>query len=247
MRLVRVDAGNLRNAIPREAFAELSVPEERSAELNDHIAQMRAVFCAELARVEPHLRVELTTASGQTPDFWTGKGVQERLIHAVCACPTGVMRMSDTLPGLVETSSNLAVVRSGKGLIEVQNLVRSSVDSARDALCESIDSLFTLAGAETDFNGHYPGWIPNRESTILRTVEQVYREIFGHPPQTGAMHAGLECGIIGAAYPQLDMISFGPTIVDPHSPDERVLISSVGRFWDLLVGTLARIPHRSAA
>ena len=244
VRLVRVDAGNLRNAIPREAFALLALPRERLEQVCATVAQMGATCGKELAQVEPQLKVELRPSAHDT-EYWIEKRVQERLIHAVCACPSGVIRMSDSLPGLVETSTNLAVVRSGEDFIEVQNLVRSSVDTARDYLCDRIDSLFSLAGAKSDFDGQYPGWSPNEHSAVLSTVQQVYREIFGRPPETGAMHAGLECGIIGGTYPRLDMISFGPTIVDPHSPDERVQISSVSRFWDLLVATLARIPHRS--
>ena len=164
-----------------------------------------------------------------------------RLVHAVCACPSGVMRMSDDMPDLVESSNNLAIVRAAKGVIEIQNLVRSSVDSARDDICGKLASLFTLAGADTSYDGHYPGWQPDLSSPLLQLVRQVYRERFDGDATIGAIHAGLECGIIRTAYPDVEMISFGPTIRFPHSPDERVEIGSVGRFWELLVGVLEKV------
>ena len=145
---------------------------------------------------------------------------------------------------LVETSNNLAIVRSGEGAVVVECLLRSSVDSAREDLEMMIGSLFELAGAVPEFGGGYPGWRPDPDSSILKVMRKIHETKFGRAPEIRAVHAGLECGIIGGTYPSLDMISFGPTIRHPHSPDEKVEIASVSRFWDLLVATLAAVPEK---
>ena len=154
--------------------------------------------------------------------------------------------MSDSMPGLVETSTNLAIVKSDNAskTVSVACLMRSSVDSARAQLGSRMDSVFTLAGALVSLKGGYPGWKPNMESPILRTMQQVYHTKFGRIPEIKAIHAGLECGILGGTYPNWDMISFGPTIRFPHSPDEKVNIESVNKFWDFLVETLKSIPAK---
>jgi len=149
--------------------------------------------------------------------------------------------MSDRMPDLVESSNNLAIVQTKDARILVRNLVRSSVDTARNDICGRLQSLFHLAGAVTEVNGEYPGWQPQPESEILALVQRSYAALFRKPAEVGAMHAGLECGIIGATYPAMDMISFGPTIRFPHSPDERVHIPSVERFWSLLTRVLAEV------
>lgn len=240
LRIKSVDAGNMRNAIPREAFAIVAVGPGNAKALDDSLERWRSIFTAELKHADPEVRITLETVETE-PNGWMDHATAVRLTHAVRACPSGVMRMSDEMPGLVESSNNLAIVRAGKGVIEIKNLVRSSVDSSRDDICGKLASLFTLAGADTSFDGHYPGWQPDLSSSLLQLVRQVYRERFGSDAKTGAIHAGLECGIFRAAYPDIEMISFGPTIRYPHSPDERVEISSVGRFWELLVGVLAKV------
>jgi dipeptidase D len=149
--------------------------------------------------------------------------------------------MSDTMPGLVESSNNLAIVRVGNGAVEIFNLIRSSVDSAREDICSRIAALFSLIGAETRFDGQYPGWQADIGSELLLQVQSVYRETFAKEAGISAIHAGLECGILGASHPGIEMISFGPTIRFPHSPDERVHIPSVARFWKLLTGVLAKL------
>ncbi|MBL7970663.1 MAG: M20/M25/M40 family metallo-hydrolase, partial [Prolixibacteraceae bacterium] len=163
---------------------------------------------------------------------------------AIVACPNGVIRMSDSMPGLVETSTNLAIVKSDSEnkIVKIACLMRSSVDTARTELGSRMDSVFTLAGAEVKLTGGYPGWKPNMESPILKTMQEVYQAKFGRIPEIKAIHAGLECGILGGSYPHWDMISFGPTIRFPHSPDEKVNIESVGKFWEFLVETLKNIP-----
>jgi len=240
LKIGSVDAGSLRNAIPREAFAVVAVDASSTARLKQLIDRYLAVFSAELAKADPDLSIDLEQIE-PTLNGWIDQPTAQCLVHAISACPNGVIRMSDNIPGLVESSNNLAIVQAGEGRIKIKNLVRSSVDSARDDICGRLDSLFTLAGAETRFDGQYPGWQPNPSSALLQLVCGVYRDRFGVDAETGAIHAGLECGILGATYPAVEMISFGPTIRYPHSPDERVEISSVGRFWELLTGVLAKI------
>jgi dipeptidase D len=164
------------------------------------------------------------------------------------ACPNGVARMSDTMPGLVETSSNLAIVKSDpkKKTVNIACLMRSSVDSAKEVLGTRMWSLFNLAGAKVKFSGAYPGWKPNLDSPILKTMQEVYRKKYKKVPKIKAIHAGLECGILGGKYPDWDMISFGPTIRHPHSPDEKVNIATVQKFYDFLLETLKNIPAKEA-
>jgi dipeptidase D len=152
--------------------------------------------------------------------------------------------MSDEMAGLVETSTSLARVHVESGIAIVQFLTRSSVETARDDLSNTIEATFQLAGAEVQHSGGYPGWKPNADSKILRQMTRVYQELFGVEPKVNAVHAGLECGIIGSVYPGLDMISFGPTIKNPHSPDEKCEIASVEKYWDFLLATLKEIPEK---
>jgi dipeptidase D len=150
--------------------------------------------------------------------------------------------MSDAMPGLVETSNNLAIVKSEDGKIQIKCLMRSSVDSAKDILAQSLASVFILAGAKVEFSGGYPGWKPNMDSDILATMKVVYKDLYGNEPEVKAIHAGLECGILGGIYPNWDMISCGPTIRSPHSPDERVNIDTVEKWWSYVVKVLEKAP-----
>jgi len=169
---------------------------------------------------------------------------QEAFTNAIIACPNNVIRMSNDMEGLVETSTNLAVVTVKSGKAEALCLVRSSVDSAKYDLADMIDSVFTLAGGQTILDGDYPGWKPNPDSAILREMKEIYNNKFGKIPDIKAIHAGLECGLLGGVYPNFDMISFGPTIRYPHSPDEKVNIKTVEMFWDFLIETLKHIPKK---
>lgn len=166
------------------------------------------------------------------------------LIYALYACPNGVIRMITEMPGVVETSTNMAIVQSGNKKVDISTLQRSSVDSSKDDLCQMMRAVFELAGAKVEHAGAYPGWKPDVNSPILKTMREVYAEKFGRTPEQKVMHAGLECGLLGAVYPGLDMISFGPTIRNPHSPDEKVNIDSVGLFWEFLVETLRHVPGK---
>lgn len=178
------------------------------------------------------------------PKTVIGKDVQGRLIRAVNGCPNGVVRMSQDMKGLCETSTNLAVVKLENNKINVLCLLRSSVDSAKEYLTESMGSVFELAGAKVEFDGGYPGWKPNMNSNILKLMQQTYQGLYGKIPEVKAIHAGLECGLLGGVYPNWDMISFGPTIRFPHSPDEKVNVETVGKFYSWLLETLKNIPKK---
>ncbi|HEY3369568.1 MAG TPA: aminoacyl-histidine dipeptidase [Prolixibacteraceae bacterium] len=244
VRLASINGGNLRNAIPREAFGVITVPYEKADKLVGQIAGLTSIIKRELTVTEPTLKIDLSKT--EMPASLIDLKTQINLTHAIVACPNGAIRMSDSMPGLVETSTNLAIVISDNATktIDISCLMRSSVDSARAELGSRMDSVFTLAGAEVTLKGGYPGWKPNMESPILKTMQQVYKSKFGRVPEIKAIHAGLECGILGGTYPNWDMISFGPTIRFPHSPDEKVNIESVGKFWDFLVETLKNIPAK---
>ncbi len=237
-----IDGGSLRNAIPRESSAMVVVPSANVEQFLEGLSLLSGKIKNELSKADPALSIEAVPAT--IPDRVIDERVLVRFLDAVYACPNGVVRMSSEMGGLVETSSNLAIVKSGRGTITVECLLRSSVDSAREDLSAMIRSVSDLAGAVSLFDHGYPGWKPNPDSPILKTMQEIYRMKFGKNPDTKAVHAGLECGIIGANYPGLDMVSFGPTIRYPHSPDEKVEIASVGKFWEFLVETLAKVPAK---
>lgn len=243
LRLAKVEGGNLRNAIPREAMAVVLIPKDKAKDLEWAIEEYTQVVKKELATAEPDLNISFEKT--KPPKNVIDKNTQKNLINAICACPNEVIRMSNDMPGLVETSTNLAIVKldDKKNEIKVHCLLRSSVDTAKTALEQMVESVFELAGAkEIIFDGQYPGWKPNPNSPILNTMLEVYEKMFGKKPAIKAIHAGLECGLIGGVFPNLDMISFGPTIKYPHSPDEQCNIDTVQKFWDFLVETLRNIP-----
>ncbi len=241
-RLCCIEGGNLRNAIPREAFAVVTVPAENEDDLLETVADFEALFTEEFRGVEEGIsfKAERTDRiKGLMPEE-----VQDDLINAVTACPNGVYRFIPEVPEVVETSNNVAIVQSDGEKIEVKCLIRSSVESRKEELASMIESVFTLAGARVEFSGAYPGWKPNLESPILKEMIKVYETNYGKTPKIMIIHAGLECGILGTHYPEMDMISFGPTIRFPHSPDEKVNIETVQKFWDYLQKTLAEIPAK---
>lgn len=241
-RLVSIDGGSLRNAIPREAFAVITVPEENAEELVEALEEFEDIYKSEYNGVEPTL--SLVADKTELPSGVINEVVQDDLINSIHACPNGVLRFSVDMPGLVETSSNLATVKSEDGVIDAKCLIRSSVDTVKEDVESMIESTFRLAGAEVWFGGQYPGWQPNMDSAILKTMQDVYEKKWGKVPEIKAIHAGLECGILGSAYPHWDMISFGPTIRYPHSPDEKVNIETVGLFWEFLIETLKNVPEK---
>jgi dipeptidase D len=244
MKLASVDGGSLRNAIPRESFAVVAVPEKHNEEFLAAIPEFEATYKAELSAVEPDLT--FFAEATDVPKKVFKKKSQKNLINAIYACPNGVIRMSDDMEGLVETSLNLARVYSENGIITIQALIRSSVNSAKEDLAQMVSSTFELAGGKVKLEGEYPGWKPNMESPILKTMQNVYNDKYGKIPEIKAIHAGLECGLLGAVYPNWDMISFGPTIRFPHSPDEKVKIDTVAKFYDFLLETLKNVPVKVA-
>lgn len=241
IRISSIDGGSLRNAIPRESFAIISIPSENVDKFIKALNEAEAIYKAELIEKEPDLKMSFEKV--ETPKTVMPKDVQDRFINSLIACPNGVVRMIDSMPDTVETSNNMAIVKAGEGKASVYTLARSSVETAKEALVQSISAVFELAGADKiEFTGEYPGWKPNPNSDILKVMQETYNKIFNKIPEIKAVHAGLECGILGANYPNWDMISFGPTIRSPHSPDERVNIDTVEKFWTFLVETLKNIP-----
>lgn len=237
-----ISGGNLRNAIPRESTALVAVPDQQVKACIEALESLGRKMRAELAEADPGLRIEVQPSG--PPVSVIDAATTGRLLMALNACHNGVLRMSTEMAGLVESSCNLAVVRSSEKEIVVECLLRSSVDPAMEELGDSIAGLFSLAGATTRLEGGYPGWKPDRSSPILSVMLNVYEGLYGKLPEVSAVHAGLECGIIGGSYPNLDMISFGPTIRHPHSPDEKLEIASVARFWTLLVAALGAVPGK---
>jgi dipeptidase D len=240
IRLAEAAGGDLRNAIPRESYSVVLVEEKKAKDFEKFVKGYEKMYQAEFSDTEPDLKFAL--AKTEVPAKVMKKDEQYKIIRALFACPNGVQRMSQAMKGLVETSNNLAIVRCINGKFEAYNLTRSSVDSSKEATAWKIAAVFHLIGADVTLTGTYPGWKPNMKSPILETMSDVYKKMFGNVPEKKAIHAGLECGLIGGVYPNLDMISFGPTIRYPHSPDEKVNIASVVKFWDFLVGTLKHVP-----
>lgn len=239
VRVAKVDGGSLRNAIPREAYAIVTVPEDLVSELEELVTNFEEIFVEEYKGVET--KISFKIANAETPKTLIPEEIQDNLIHAVEACQNGVTSNLISFPGTVETSTNLARVKTEEGLIEVAFLSRSSSDTRKEYICSAIESTFALAGAKVEFGGNYPGWQPNVESKALHIVANIFEELFHKKANVNVIHAGLECGIILDSTPGLDIVSFGPTIVHPHSPDEHVVIDTVERFYLLLTTTLERL------
>ncbi len=243
IRLAEAGGGNMRNAIPRESFAILLVPAGKSKEFEKFVKGYEKMYRAEFAETEPDLQFRATGTD--VPSKVMKQKDQYRIIRAVFICPNGVQRMSQAMKGLVETSNNMAIIKCAGGKFECHCLARSSVDSAKESTSWRIAAGFHLIGAEVTMSGGYPGWNPNMNSPILKVVTGIYGKLFGKDPDVKAIHAGLECAIIGGTYPNLDMISFGPTIRHPHSPDEKVLVSSVSNFYRFIVEILKNVPSKA--
>ena len=242
MQLASVDGGGLRNAIPREAVAVVMVAAADVEKLKMIAAEAEKTFVAEYAAVEDSIAVAVAEVA--TPANVIPQDVAKRLMAAVVACPDGVEKMSMAMEGLVQTSNNLARVVSDNNVVKVQCLARSSIRSEKEALGSSIKAALELGGFAVELSGAYDGWAPNMQSPILKAMLASYEALYGKKPAVTAIHAGLECGIIGSNYPGLDMISFGPTICYPHSPDEKVEIASVEKFYDFLLHTLKNAPKK---
>ena len=238
-RLAKVEGGNMRNAIPREAYAVISVPSEEVENIKKLVEEYCDLFNKEYSITEN--KIEVLCEEIEMPELIIPEEIQDDLVNAITGCPNGVFRMIPAIPDTVETSMNLSIIEANATDISVKCLLRSSVDSKKEELASMVESVFTLAGAKVEFSGSYSGWNPNLDSTILNTMKEVYKQEFGEEAAVKVIHAGLECGILGAIEPKLDMVSFGPTIRHPHSPDEKINIESVGKFWKLLVATLEHL------
>lgn len=237
-----IDGGGLRNAIPRESFADLAIPMADVAAFQDFIAEQRATLLAEYKVTDPGLQilVEEIAAPAKVMDA----KFQTQVLRSIYACPNGIYRMSPDIKDLVQTSNNLARVLVKDGDYTILCLSRSSVDTEKWDVARAIQGSFELMGAEVSFDGSYPGWTPNPGASIIQLMSDLYREMFEEEPHVNACHAGLECGILGTNYPGMEMISFGPNIRGAHSPDEKVQISSVQKYWPYLLETLKRIPEK---
>lgn len=239
--LCEIDGGGLRNAIPRESVATIAMNP-----LNDgfqvEFQKWSDAIKSELSIAEPDL--DITLEAIERPDFCMENLKVRDFLRTIYTAHNGVYAMSATMPDLVETSNNIARVEMRNGEIKIGCLTRSSVNTAKMDLANSLRSAFETAGYEVTFSGDYPGWNPNPKSEILEVLKSKYESLFHEEPKVVACHAGLECGILGRNYPDMDMISFGPTILGAHSPDERVRISSVKKFWGFVQEILKDIPKK---
>ena len=241
-RLASWKGGNMRNAIPRDAEVVLTLPQENVPALKEAVAEWRDTFTAEYGCIEQELSLEVVDTN--RPALEVPEEVQDNLINALCACHNGVFRFIPDVPAIVETSSNLAIVEIGGGESFFKVLIRSSRDSMREALAETLESAFAMAGMKVELSGDYPAWQPNPHSEIVELMKNVYRDLFGTENHVQVIHAGLECGVIGANTPGMDMVSFGPTLRSPHTPNERCYIPSVEKYYRFVLATLERTPKK---
>jgi dipeptidase D len=239
-RVTSINGGSLRNAIPRESVSVVTIAKDSESQMATLISALSEEIKAEYMTMEPGLNI--TMVSLATPQKGMKADDQTRILNAIYTANNGVYRMSADIPDLVETSNNVARVLLENGELMIGCLTRSSVESSKMDLANALRAAFELAGCDVVFSGNYPGWTPNVHSPILRTMEGIYEKLFNEKPKVVACHAGLECGILGANYPGMDMISFGPTILGAHSPDERVSISSVQKYWKFVLEILKEIP-----
>jgi len=242
IRLASINGGNKHNAIPREAFAVVGVPKKDEKKLKKFVKKYNETVKAEFAAVEPDLSVSIE--KHEMPAKFMDEKTQRKLVNALYAVPHGVIKMSKDIQGLVETSTNLAVVETSGKNVNIVTSQRSSVASENEDIVNMVTTVFMLAGAEISYGDGYPGWKPDVNSDILKVFKSTFTRMYGKEPEVTAIHAGLECGIIKEKYPEMDMISFGPTMFGVHSPDEKLQISTVPEFWKQLTNSLKNIPSK---
>ena len=240
-RISTIEGGNKSNAIPREAEALVYVPTKKLNDASALVSQYSSILKAELATVEPDLFITLEEAKGKKKTKVLKKVLQKKILMTLSALPHGVMKMSADIPGLVETSTNVAIIKTDAKKVELITSQRSSVASEVDEIQHAVGSILELAGAEVEFAEGYPGWKPNMDSAILKHAKSTYKSLYGREPEVKAIHAGLECGIIGEKYPGMDMVSFGPTLEAVHSPDEKIYVDTVEKFYAYLLAILRTI------
>jgi len=239
-RLSTIEGGNKSNAIPREAEAVVFVPKKDINKAHKIIYEWNGKVKAELSSVEPDLQVIAEEVAIKKAKVLK-KPLQASLYKTISSLPHGVLKMSADIPGLVETSTNVAIIHTGKNKIELTTSQRSSVATEIEEALQTMYSIFSLGGAKVQHTEGYPGWKPNLDSPILKTAKESYKQLYGIEPEVKAIHAGLECGIIGEKYPGMDMVSFGPTLEGVHSPDEKIYIDTVEKFWNFLLAILRNI------
>jgi dipeptidase D len=242
MDIAEINGGSLRNAIPRESVSTVVVSSNKEADYIAAFDSMKQAIINEYRLLEPDLSIAAVETA--VPALIMDTVSKNNLLDALHGAHNGVFRMSPAIEDLVETSNNIAKVTVKDGNIKVENLTRSSVESSKEDLANSLRSVFELAGYEVSFTGSYPGWAPNMDSAILKVMDALYEEMNGQKAKVAACHAGLECGILGQNYPGMDMISFGPTIKGAHSPDERASITSMQKFWEFVLAILKHIPEK---
>lgn len=242
LRISEIDGGSLRNAIPRESNAIVAIDAVHKDAFENEIDALATLIKTENKTIEPNLNISVESC--ELPEKIMDLGVQEGLTRALYAALNGVYRMSADIEGLVETSNNIARVIVKDGEIKIGCLTRSSVESAKMDLANALRATFELTGCEVEFSGDYPGWTPNMDASILKVLSSLYEKLNGEKAHVAACHAGLECGILGQNYPDMEMISFGPTIRGAHSPDERASISSAQKYWKFVLEILKEIPKK---
>lgn len=243
LKIIKFTGGSLRNAIPREAFVHCAVPQHKVTELHSSLSDYLDCIKQEFHAVEPNLTMSAAANDEAQQNVWA-QTTQNAFIHLLNSLPNGVMRMSSDFAGIVETSLNVGVINTENNHISIISLIRSLIDSGKEEVEGILSSLTTLSGAKIGFTGQYPGWKPDPDSEIMALFRSLYEKTYGHKPNIMVIHAGLECGLFKEPYPKLDMISFGPTIKYPHSPDEMVQIETVEQFWQQLIKTLENIPAK---
>lgn len=232
--------GNMRNAIPREAEVVLTLPKENKEDLVALVAEYKTIFNNEFKGIENEITVLVEDV--ELPAEVVPEEIQDNLVDAIYAAHNGVWRYIPSIPNIVETSSNLAIVDIEGGKAAVKILARSSSESVKEEISRSLESCFNMAGMKVEFSGEYGGWNPNTESELIKVMQGLYKELFNEEPKVQVVHAGLECSIILSKYPGLDICSFGPTLRSPHTPNERAYWPSAAKFWALLTRTLEEIP-----
>jgi dipeptidase D len=240
-RLANINGGNKHNAIPRDAGAQLFIPVKNLEAAQEVVGQIGATLKAENVTVDPGLSISMTKMPGKKAGKVISKRQQKKLLQTITTMPHGVVKMSPDLPGLVQTSTNLAIIQTSPKAIHIHTSQRSSVPSELDDMTYVVRTVFDMGGAESETSNGYPPWKPNLDSEILKITKNTYIQLKGKEPEVKAIHAGLECGIIGEKYPGMDMVSFGPTLEGVHTPDERIHIDSVERFWNLLLRVLQSV------
>ena len=244
VQVIEIKGGSLRNAIPRESFAEVTISTTELTEVTDRFSEIAKTITQRFSEIEPGLSIDLKESVNSKKVM--DESDQLAVLQSLEGALNGVYLMSTEIPDLVEASNNIAKVTLHDGQVKVECLTRSSVETSKVELTQKLEENFGQSGFEVRLSGSYPGWSPNRNSPILKVLKRIYVEMFKTEPKVGACHAGLECGIIGSHYPNMDMISFGPTIKGAHSPDERASITSVKRFWSYLKEILANIPVKNS-